>query len=69
VPVQPSGGAENQTIITCNYYKVCRERPSCQSDSGWWDYWTGADEDGCKYHIEKECEQKVKARKRICNAT
>jgi hypothetical protein len=61
----PSSGSTPPVVITnCSFFKVCRERPTCNQDQGWWDYW-GSDGCGCehpKYH------KKVQ-RKRICNAT
>ena len=43
IPV-PSGNItppEPIVITNCSYFKVCRERPRCNVDQSWWDYWGG----------------------------
>lgn len=63
-------------ITNCSYFKVCRERPRCNVDQSWWDYW-GANYEGGDQQSQCGCQQQVcatpcqqrKHRRRICNAT
>lgn len=70
-------------ITNCSYFKVCRERPRCNVDQSWWDYWGnegyggnggyggyGGNQCGCQQQpvCATPCQQR-KMRRRICNAT
>ena len=69
-------------VTNCSFFKVCRERPTCQ-DQAWWDYWnqdyssscgTIQCGDCCNKQCHPSCEpcggcQPKKMRKRVCNAT
>lgn len=69
-------------VTNCSFFKVCRERPTCQ-DKGWWDYWNQDYSSSCGVNCgdccKKECHPSCqpcggcpaqkKMRKRVCNAT